>query len=161
LVNALRTSLLMNLGSSDFNFSPDEAAYSLLVGDPVLPVQEETLAMSRVVHASVESGAPLRVATKATEDSEYNPATDPDKVITNARPAVPEDGLLSTDELTALFSESGPVRSMYDEAQHVYQVTDATLPVLGDRVHFPPHRKGVHEPMWTSYTHYWKTVLGW
>ena len=116
--------------------------------------------MSRVVHVSVDTGSALRMTSKTTEETEDSPSSDPDKVITNARRALPQDGLLSTDELAALFSARGPLRSTYAEAQGVYRVIDATLPILGDRLHFPPHRKGAYEPMWTSYTHYWKTVLG-
>jgi RNA exonuclease NGL2 len=118
------------------------------------------LSMSRVVHISVETDAALQLLVKVTEESEDSPTTDPDKVITNARPARPQDGLLSTDELIALYPGGGKLRSIYEEAQRDYRAIDASHQILGDRLEFPPHRKGAYEPMWTSYTHYWKTVLG-
>jgi len=48
------------------------------------------------------------------------------------------------------------VRSAYDQVQRVRKVS-ATF---GARVGLPSERLGYHEPEWTSYTHYWKTVLG-
>ena len=42
----------------DFNFQPDDAAYSLLVGDPLLPEQSARLAQSRVVHVTIDPIVP-------------------------------------------------------------------------------------------------------
>lgn len=43
----------------DFNLPPDDAAYALLVGDPLLPAQKQKLAASRVVHASIDPSAAM------------------------------------------------------------------------------------------------------
>ena len=143
--------------SPDFNFAPDDAAYSLIFGDPLLPAQEESLSASRVVHISIDAGVPI---TRIMEDVDDGTTTDPDKVITNARPALPVDGLLSTRELITLFSRQSPVRSVYDEGQRKYRVANKDLPTFGDRTPLQSHRHGSYEPAWTSFTHYWKTVLG-
>ena len=102
-----------------------------------------------------EAGA-ADVPPASADDGEDETAS-PDRMITNARVAGPTDGLLTNQELVALFSEVGaPVRSAYDQVQRVRKVS-ATF---GARVGLPSERLGYHEPEWTSYTHYWKTVLG-
>jgi RNA exonuclease NGL2 len=97
---------------------------------------------------------------KITGEGDEGTTADPDKVITNARHALPADGLLSTPELMALFSSQRPLRSAYDEGQRKHRAINTDLPTFGDRVVIQSHRHGAHEPAWTSYTHYWKTVLG-
>jgi RNA exonuclease NGL2 len=144
----------------DFNFAPDDPAYSLLVGDQLLPTQENRLAPSRVVHFTVDpdvyhtTHAPAEEVEEARNDGE----TDPDKIITNARPAMPSDGLLTTAELADLYAT--PVRSAYDEGLSKHRQTTKDLVAYCDRVNLEPFRRGANEPEWTSYTHYWKTVLG-
>ncbi len=143
----------------DFNFAPDDAAYSLLVGDPLLPAQIELIINSHVVHATID---PTVLPVKET--SEEDEASDPDKVITNARSAAPTDGLLSPSELITLFALHKPIDilSAYDRGLRNIRRSSATSTVatFGDRFTLDPKRLGAHEPEWTSYTHYWKTVLG-
>lgn len=136
-------------------------------------------ARSRVVHASLDPTVPIttrkmigeRAPTDAEDDKEAtsggsaapvaeddeDESADPDRAITNARAAIPADGLLSTLELSAFFQAAGaPVRSAYDDAQRRAQESR----ICGPRLNLPPGRLGYYEPEWTSYTHYWKTVLG-
>ncbi|KAJ7786408.1 Endonuclease/exonuclease/phosphatase [Mycena metata] len=124
--------------AGDFNFSPDDPAYTLLVGGQLNAEQRDRLEISRVVHA-----APV--------DDESG-AVDPDRVITNARPAVPTDGLLSDSELVSLFSSANVVRSAYDEGLKMHTQDSPGLPTFGGRT-------GYYEPEYTSYTHYWKARL--
>jgi RNA exonuclease NGL2 len=139
------------------------------------------LARSRVVHASLDPSVPITTRKmigttedagpstagkegndaarpiKEEDDEDEEGGTDPDRSITNAREAKPEDGLLNTSQLRHLFQEAGaPVRSMYDEAQR----SANSAATCGPRLDLPPERLGSHEPEWTSYTQYWKTVLG-
>jgi len=97
--------------------------------------------------------APAEEVEEARNDGE----TDPDKIITNARPAMPSDGLLTTAELADLYAT--PVRSAYDEGLSKHRQTTKDLVAYCDRVNLEPFRRGANEPEWTSYTHYWKTVL--
>ncbi|KAL1737944.1 Endonuclease/exonuclease/phosphatase, partial [Schizophyllum fasciatum] len=89
--------------SGDFNFQPDDPAYSLLVGDPVLPAQAETLQASMVVHRTVDPSVPADPAEGGEDDDEGDAAaTAPDRIpIKSARPAKDDgsDGLLSPDAL--------------------------------------------------------------
>lgn len=150
----------------DFNFTPDDPVYSLIVGDPVLPVQGEKLRPSYVVHTTID---PV-VATGASGTTDGNTeneeeGADPDKVITNARAARPVDGLLSLSELKNMFLSSGPpLKSAYDSSLRGYleSFSESNKPTrtLGDRVSIPSSRRGGYEPEWTSYTFYWKLVLG-
>ena len=59
----------------DFNFQPDDPAYSLLVGDAVLPTQEAALVESMVVHRTVDPSVPA----------------DPPKVVEEAKAEEEED----------------------------------------------------------------------
>ncbi|KAJ7293660.1 Endonuclease/exonuclease/phosphatase [Mycena rebaudengoi] len=128
--------------AGDFNFTPDDPGYSLLVGDPLSLAQRERLAASRVVHLSIDPTVPRTTAAAPTEDE--NDAVDPDRVITSARPAVPSDGLLSDEELVTFFSGENVVRSAYDEGLRKHKESTNDLKTFGDR------------PEYTSYTHYWK-----
>ncbi|KAF8078530.1 Endonuclease/exonuclease/phosphatase [Lyophyllum atratum] len=143
--------------SGDFNFAPDDPAYSLLVGDALLPDQEQRLLSSHVVHVSVDPAVletPKAVAEEGNEE-----AADPDRIITNARPATQEDGLLSPAELVEFFSRIPKLRSVYDTG--LGKVKDlGGLQTFSSTVTVDPPRRGSHEPAYTSYTHYWKTVLG-
>jgi len=145
--------------SGDFNFAPDDPAYSLLVGDPVLPTQENLLAPSRVVHLTVDPEVPPTTTRATPEDEEGGDIskTNPDKIITNARPATPSDGLLTTAELIKLFAN--PVRSTYEEGLSKHRESEDDVVTYRDRVSLQASRRGANEPEWTSYTHYWKTVL--
>lgn len=133
-----------------------------MIGDNVLPEQEEKLRPSYVVHKSLD---PTVVAGASSNDENEEEDVDPDKVITSARAAGPTDGLLSLPELQELFSQSGsPLKSAYDSGLQVYLQSwsnDRDKPrTFGDRAPIPPSRKGRYEPEWTNYTFYWKLVLG-
>jgi RNA exonuclease NGL2 len=52
-----------------------------------------------------------------------------------------------------------PLQSIYDIA--VPRLVDTPIETLQQRVPFMKNRKGANEPKWTSYTHFWKTTLGW
>ncbi|KAF7347763.1 Endo/exonuclease/phosphatase domain-containing protein [Mycena venus] len=121
--------------AGDFNFAPDDPG-----------------------HVSIDPTVPPTVKSAPAEDEAG--AVDPDRVITNARRAVPEDGLLSDSELASLFSVANVVRSAYDEGLRQHKQTSSTgFQTFGDRMSLPRTKKGFHEPEYTSYTHYWKTVL--
>jgi len=144
---------------TDFNFPPNDPAYSLLTGDPLLPDKEDRLSKSRVVHISVDPTVPL-TAPKAPAEDEEGAETDPDNVITNARAAGAADGLLSSSELAELFASPVRPKSAYDEGQRlIAERTGGVIERCGERLGVPTNRRGAFEPEWTSYTHYWKTVL--
>jgi len=151
--------------AGDFNFHPGEPGYALLAGDgdALTPAQEQLLAESRVVHVSVDPSVPLTgsAATETNEDDDVGGAeSDPDRVITNAREALPADGLLSSPELAELFVVPTRPRSLYDEGQRFLEKTSGSMVLrCGERLGMPAHRRGAYEPEWTSYTHYWKSVL--
>ncbi|TFY58059.1 hypothetical protein EVJ58_g6651 [Rhodofomes roseus] len=143
----------------------DDAAYSLLTGDPLSPEQEARLAASRVVHKSIDPNVPVapEAATEGAEEDEGAAATesDPDKVITNARPALPADGLLTDAELADMLRQYDRPTSVYDEGQRICTAASTLERELtfGNRAPIPAERHGAYEPNWTSYTHYWKSVL--
>ncbi len=146
---------------TDFNFTPADPAYSLLVGDPVLPAQAAALSASRVVHVTLDPSVPLEDPKKVANDEEGGEQPeeeDPDRVIKNARPARQEDGLLEARELEQLFtSESAgrPLQSLYDR----WPLFSADRTFLS-RAPESATRRGKFEPIYTSYTHYWKSTLG-
>ncbi|KAL1761827.1 Endonuclease/exonuclease/phosphatase [Schizophyllum commune] len=165
--------------SGDFNFQPDDPAYSLLVGDAVLPTQEAALVESMVVHRTVDPSVPAdppKVVEEAKaeeeeaaegeddEEGEGAAATAPDRIpIKSARPAKPDgsDGLLSPDALRAFYSKSGtPLKSAYDIglASYKARLDGTSIRTYGDRVALEG-RRGAHEPEWTSYAHFWHLVL--
>ena len=143
----------------DFNFCPDDAAYSLFAGDPLLSEQEAKLAASRVVHKTIDPDVPAAPQASASEAEEDEAAaateTDPDRVITNARPALPEDGLLSDAELAHMLRQYDRPTSVYDEGQRMCCAASTLERELtfGDRVPIPSGRRGAYEPNWTSYTY--------
>ena len=130
-----------------------------MVGYNLTAQQVKDIEVSRVVHSSIDSSiAPTPMAPRGDEegDAAYQ---DPDRVITNARTARVEDGLLSDEEFRSLFSAHGPVRSVYEEG--LRSVSTEHDNVIGARLDsIAPGQVGFYEPMWTSYTHYWKTTLG-
>ncbi|KIJ68350.1 hypothetical protein HYDPIDRAFT_165219 [Hydnomerulius pinastri MD-312] len=149
--------------AGDFNFAPDDPAYSLLVGgpihDPLSAEQKERLKISRVVHLSIGPSVPKSIKKEADEGGGEAEA-DPDRVIRNSRDAVLSDGLLSDTELCQLVSRR--LRSAYDEGQSAWRQSieqKIDVATYGDRKSLPAEQLGAHEPMWTSYTHYWKTTL--
>jgi hypothetical protein len=82
-------------------------------------------------------------------------------VITNARQASPADGLLSSSELVDLFAvDILRPRSLYDDGQRLLETISGPVRRCGERLGLPPHKRGAYEPEWTSYTHYWQSVLG-
>ena len=148
----------------DFNLTPDDPGYSLLVGNPILPPQEELLALSRVVHASIDPDSVPVAKSREAKNDEDDGAEDPDRVIMNARTATPADGLLSTEQLVEMVQKLGVanLESSYDKGLRIAKASgDSDIQTYGDRVaSVSPTRPGMHEPEWTSYTHFWKTVLG-
>lgn len=137
----------------------------MMVGDSVLPIQEEKLDPSYVVHATIDPTIAAGANKSSSDENEEEEGADPDKSITNARAARPEDGLLSLTELKDLFSKSGPpLKSAYDSGLRGYleslNSSDKPTRTFGDRVPIPSSRRGGYEPEWTSYTFYWKLVLG-
>lgn len=153
------------VGIPDFNLTPEDPGYSLLVGDPIIPPQEELLAPSRVVHASIDPDAVQDTESKEAKNEEDDGAEqDPDRVIVNARTATPADGLLSTEELVEMVRKLGVANlgSSYDRGLRIAKASgEPDIQTFGDRVtSIASTRLGRHEPEWTSYTHFWKTVLG-
>ena len=125
----------------------------------MVPQQSREIEISRVVHVSIDSSVVQTPAAPKDDDEGDAAQADPDRVITNARPAKPDDGLLTDEELDALFKAHGYLRSVYDEGQR--SAASEHDNVIGTRLNsLAPGRKGYFEPMWTSYTHYWKTTLG-
>ena len=139
----------------DFNFSPDDPAYSLLVGNPLSIEQKDRLNTSRVVHVSIDPTVPTTTETEPEEGEK----ADPDRVIRNSRVANSADGLLSDSELLDLFPHS--LRSAYDGGQRTARLMSLDgVMTFSDRMTFAVERLGAHEPMWTSYTHFWQSTLG-
>lgn len=111
---------------------------------------------SRVVHVTIDPDVPATSDKPSAEEEDGAEvgAADPDRVITNARTAVPSDGLLTNSELAKIFRQSGTPTSVYDEAQRlVSTATSETGLTFGSRVSIVPPRRGAFEPIWTSYTH--------
>ena len=112
-----------------------------------------------MVHHTVDPDViPSTTHAPAEEDEGGAGETDPDKTIINARPAICSDGLLTTTELVELYAT--PARSAYDEGLLKHRQLTNDVVTYGDRFNMQPSRRGANEPEWTSYTHYWKTVLG-
>ena len=129
--------------------APTEVAYALLVGDPLSPAQEENLDRSRVIHTNIDPSVPETSVTRKVKDTAED--------LNSTRPATEDDGLLSSEQLTSLFS-FGPLRSACDVA--LSQIPSEADNVLGARVELGQGRKGHFEPMWSSYTEYWQTIIG-
>ncbi|KAF8642337.1 hypothetical protein AX16_009606 [Volvariella volvacea WC 439] len=140
----------------DFNFPPDDPAYSLLVGEELLPTQLDGLNASYVIHASVDPTVPAH-ARVAGDDEE---STDPDKTKTSARPATPEDGLLSIEELQDVFRALPRLLSAYDEGLGRNVGNAPKLDVFHERGSLPKGRRGSFEPAYSSYTYWWQSMIG-
>ncbi|KAF6766282.1 Endonuclease/exonuclease/phosphatase [Ephemerocybe angulata] len=147
--------------AGDFNFAPLDPAYSLLTASTLLPDHETLLRPSYVVHTSVDptvAASPAQVAADAEEGGEEQ---DPDRVIKNARSTKPEDGLLDPASLVSFFSDLPRARSVYDLGLSRYFSIEKgrDVPIFGPGHSMDPSQPGFHEPAYTSYTHYWKSVL--
>lgn len=120
------------------------------------------MALSRVVHRTLDPSIPPTSAKVPGDEDEggggEESKSDTLKVITNARPARPSDGLMSSSELVMLFAN--PVYSAYEEGLTRLQRSSANVSTYGDNVAIQPGRRGANEPEWTSYTHFWQAVLG-
>ncbi|TFK41068.1 Endonuclease/exonuclease/phosphatase [Crucibulum laeve] len=143
--------------AGDFNFPPEDPGYSLLVGDPLLAAQAEQVLRSQVIHVSIDPTVPATTPVSVDDEGGEAEAVDPDRVIVNARPSTDEDGLLSIQEILDLFPAESKVRSVYDAG--LSKCKYSQIPSYGNRVLLPSGRRGFHEPEYTSYTHYWKSVL--
>lgn len=114
------------------------------------------------MHVSIDPTVPI-TTPKATEDEEGEGSTtaDTDKVIKNARVAMKSDGLLSSEELTALYETTRYPKSAYDEGQRLlFEASNPDVLRCGDRLQIPRDRQGAFEPEWTNYTFYWQLSLG-
>ena len=124
-----------------------------------------------------DSLMPGPVRSSAADTEEGGGESDPDRVITNARAAEDRDGLLNSSELEALFSASPRAFSAYDLGLSRYrsgaspsQLSSTSPEIAHSPQDIPiygplngmkdPSQPGFHEPAYTSYTHYWKSVLG-
>jgi len=96
---------------------------------------------------------------RSIEEQADETAADPDKSITSARAAALADGLFTVPEFIEFFSRLPRLRSAYDEGLGLNSHAEG-FSTFGDRVKLLATRKGRNEPEYTSYTYYWKTVLG-
>ena len=113
------------------------------------------ISSSLVIHSSVDAS----VTSNAAPDNDSEDI-DPDRVITNARQAESHDGLLTIPQFIDWFSSLPNLRSAYNDGLQEASKLSDTLPTYGHRVTLPFGRRGLHEPAYTSYTHYWQSVLG-
>ncbi|KAJ3538493.1 hypothetical protein NMY22_g5134 [Coprinellus aureogranulatus] len=154
----------------DFNFTPLDPAYSLLTTGTLNADHDGTLSPSRVVHVSIDPSISVGKLAATADGDEAGGAgggeeKDPDRVITNARPANAEDGLLDSHSLISLFSKFPRATSLYDRGLSLYLSKQTSLesaddiPTFGRAHSLAPDTSGFHEPAYTSYTHYWKSVL--
>jgi len=114
-----------------------------------------------------------KAVTETNEDDKEQP--DPDRVFTNTRSARPEDGLISAEGLEKIFSSLPPLRSAYDEAHNtIFGANDVSEPSRQETQRVErtfssrldnmdtsqsSDWKGMNEPMYTSFTHYWRLTL--
>ena len=114
-----------------------------------------------MVHVTIDPTVPIgnpKLVAKEEEDGEVDPEQDPDRVIKNARAATPEDGLLSADDLEQRFGQSEAIQPLLS-AYGQWQSFDEKK-IFGSRSEISPKRQGCFEPIYTSFTHYWKVTLG-
>jgi len=141
--------------AGDFNCSPEEGTYRLMVGEKLSSSQIEKIENSRVVHASVDTL--FSTASDETKTVPVNEEGDPDRVITNARRCLPHDGLLSVSELEHHFQQFCHVRSAYSEASRFSSMPG--IDCLGPLSNMTENESGFFEPVYTAYAHYWKATL--
>ena len=112
--------MLVSMNSSDFNISPDDPAYAILLGSPLTEKQLSVLNASLVVHATVdpsiqrayekrpidvdsdeeeEGGGQAQTTGQAQTEAQEQGASD---LPPNTRRAELRDGLLSEQELRAI-----------------------------------------------------------
>lgn len=157
----INTFFFLSFTPLDFNFGPSNAAYSLLVGDPLTEQQIVDIENSRVVHITIDPSVPIadrNLAIQEEEGGEAESEQDPDRVIKNARVARPEDGLLGAVDLARLFAQPeaiGPLHSAYGYWRDMDE-----MKTFGSRCEIPSGRQGRYEPIYTSFTHFWKVTLG-
>lgn len=149
-----------NTPSQDFNCPPDDATYALLTGQPLNTDHKTRLSLSRVTHISIDPTVPKTPAAAANdgEAGGESEESDPDRVIINARGATEADGLLNDEELVALFTRGHRLQSAYNEG--LLRIQNCNVALFGQRARLESTQPGFHEPAYTSYTHYWKSVLG-
>lgn len=117
------------------------------------------ISSSLVIHSSVDASVRANTLASNALDNDSEDI-DPDRDITNARQAETHDGLLTISQVIDWFSSLPNLRSAYNDGlQEVSKLSD-TLPTYGHRATLPLGRRGSHEPAYTSYTHYWQSVLG-
>lgn len=130
----------------------------------MLPAQEDLILSSRVVHATIDPSIlsinPSSAASKGGEDDDDDDESDPDRVITKARPATAADGLLTIPEIVAWFQKLPKLRSAYSEGLRHAREVSIDIETYRKRGLLPDGRHGLDEPEYTSYTFYWKSVLG-
>lgn len=132
-----------------------------MFGDHLLSTQEQAILDSRVIHATIDPTVLNFVPTvtfKAKDDEDDT--LNPDRIITNARPATPEDGLLTIPDIVAWFSKLPRLRSAYSEGLRGAKDAGIECETYGTREILPTNQNGYDEPEYTSYTFYWKSVLG-
>jgi hypothetical protein len=126
-----------------------------LTGATVTPEQRDSLAASRVIHESLLT--PSKADIDEAGDGE---GPDPDRELTNATTATAGDGLLTDEEFENTFSMLAGLRSAYSVGQRVMK-QPADPSVVGSRLKdFPPEHSAVFEPIWTSYTSFWRSTIG-
>ncbi|KAG8930256.1 hypothetical protein FRC03_008770 [Tulasnella sp. 419] len=151
--------------AGDFNAQPTEVSYSLLTKNPMTEAHRGSLSMSRVIHCSRDPSLP-RTRDKVDDDdeggggeatAETNQESQVAQGYTNARPATESDGLLGDEELEELFGGRNrtALRSAY--AEGLSQVESEKDNLFGVRE--AEATVGQTEPMWTSFTHYWRLTL--
>jgi RNA exonuclease NGL2 len=95
--------------SLDFNLTPDDIAYSLMVGETITASQRHAFEYSRVVHISIDPTMHKNYEPKPISEEEAEAQVDqtekkdPDRVIMHSRPCVLSDGLLDFEELKLLY----------------------------------------------------------
>ncbi|CAE6522661.1 unnamed protein product [Rhizoctonia solani] len=172
-----RSSIIM---AGDFNFQPNEVGYALLRGEDLTPEHYSELESSRVVHLSLDPTVPRtpRTGTDADDDDEAagaGAAPRPDLKkdngeeeaepvvatrIKDARAAVETDGLLTNQEMLELFGTDEGARSAYDEILgRSAESTGEGDNIISARDPSMKGRKGANEPMWSCFTHYWRSTL--
>ncbi|KAJ1309033.1 hypothetical protein OPQ81_004714 [Rhizoctonia solani] len=167
--------------AGDFNFQPNEVGYALLRGADITPEHYSELESSRVVHVTLDPTVPRtpRTGTDTDDDDEAagaGAAPRPDlkkgdgeeeesepvvaTKIKDARTAVETDGLLTNEEMLELFGAGGKARSAYDEIlERSAESAGETDNLISARDPSMKGRKGANEPMWSCFTHYWRSTL--
>lgn len=129
-------------------------------GDPLLKAQQDKITPSMVVHSSIDPSVSKSSSNPKPSGDDEEEDVDPDRHITNARSPTPQDGLLNVAEIVEWFSQLPKFRSLYDDGLAKAQEHDIDIPTYGQRVLVQVERHGKHEPEYTSFTHYWQSVLG-